>query len=532
MAKSKMLTGTPILVGDNTVPGMRIHSELKPLIPKIEEACRKMGLDYFPIVVEIVSYSDMSELASYGGFPNRYPHWKFGMEYEELSRGYEYGQHRISEMVINNDPCYIYCMDSNTLVDNVDVIAHAIGHNDFFKNNIFFQPTHRNMMNKMANHGSRIRKYMRKWGDEKVTEFIDDVLRIQTLIDPSNAWDTKKVKKVVIQDERKYRFPRRLEGEHNYMDPWLNTEEYLDKERKRVKRKDLEDQLDIFTGDERDVFAYLKDHAPMKPWQKDVISMLYEEAMYFAPQRQTKMINEGWASYVDFEIMCRQGLAALGQKSDDCGIIHYAHHKMLVLGSKYSQNPYKLGFELFMDIEDRWNKGKFGREWEECDDMRARKEWDKKLGLGKEKVFEVRKTHNDYTLIQEFFTPEFCESKEFYEYKRFPNGEWVIVNRDFKSIKKKLLQKYQNGGLPDIRLVDPNHRGKGWFLIQHVCDGRPIYDPYAKEVITSLWRLWGNVVVLATQTTDDQEYVYVCDGIDPKDNVHVMFREDYEEKYL
>ena len=145
MAQSKMLSGSPILVGNNTVPGTKIHEELKPLIPKIEKACQDVGLDYYPIIVEVVSYSDMSELASYGGFPNRYPHWKFGMEYEQLSRGYEYGQHRISEMVINNNPCYIYCMDSNPLVDNVDVIAHAIGHNDFFKNNVFFEPTHKNI---------------------------------------------------------------------------------------------------------------------------------------------------------------------------------------------------------------------------------------------------------------------------------------------------------------------------------------------------------------------------------------------------
>ena len=84
-----------------------------------------------------MTYDEISELASYGGFPVRFPHWKWGMEYEELSRGYEYSRHRISEMVINTSPCYIYCLDSNTLVDNVDVIAHAIGHNDFFKNNVF-----------------------------------------------------------------------------------------------------------------------------------------------------------------------------------------------------------------------------------------------------------------------------------------------------------------------------------------------------------------------------------------------------------
>jgi len=191
MNKSKMMSGSPILTGDNNIPGLKIHKEVLEVLPQIEESCHKMGLDYFPIIVEFVRYDEMAELASYGGFPVRYPHWRFGMEYEEMARGYEHGQYRISEMVINACPCYIYCMDSNTLVDNVDVIAHAIGHNDFFKNNIFFEPTDENMMNKLANHGTRIRKYMARWGHEVVTEFIDHCLRLDTLIDPHRAWQKK-----------------------------------------------------------------------------------------------------------------------------------------------------------------------------------------------------------------------------------------------------------------------------------------------------------------------------------------------------
>jgi stage V sporulation protein R len=141
---------------------------------------------------------------------------------------------------------------------------------------------------------------------------------------------------------------------------------------------------------------------------------------------------------------------------------------MQVLGGEYSQNPYKLGFELLLDIEDRYNKGKFGEEYEQCDNMQEKMNWNKNLNLGKQKIFDVRRAYNDYTAIQEFFTPEFCEEKKFFEYKHFPNGETVIVNKDFKSIKKKLLQQYQNGGLPYIRLVDPNHRGKKWFLLEHM----------------------------------------------------------------
>jgi len=532
MSKSKMMSGSPILTGDNAVPGLKIHKEVAAVLPQIEKACCEMGLDYYPIVVEFVRYDEMAELASYGGFPVRYPHWRFGMEYEEMSRGYEHNQYRISEMVVNCSPCYIYCMDSNTLVDNVDVIAHAIGHNDFFKNNIFFEPTDENMMNKLANHGTRIRRYMARWGYEAVTEFIDHCLRLDTLIDPNRAWHKKKIKEAVVRDEREYTHPDRLKSHHNYMDEWVNHKSYIEKQNENIKKKDASNFLEIFSGSHKDILGFLKDNAPLKPWQQDIISMLYDEAMYFSPQRATKMINEGWASFVDYHILCRKGLAALGQPSHDAGIWHYAEHKMHVLGGKYSQNPYKLGFELLLDIEDRWNKGKFGFDYENCIYMDEKVNWNKNLGLGIQKLFEVRKNYNDFLLIQEFFTPEFCEKKQFFEWKHFPNGEYKIVDRDFKSIKSKLLKKYLNGGLPDIRLLDPNHLGKGWFYMEHQWDGRPLHDQYARETITSVYRLWKNNVVLSTKNRDGIEYTYICNGPSSDKNVHLMTRNEYENEYL
>lgn len=530
---SKMLSGTPILTGDNTIPGVKIHPEVKVLIPKIEQACRDFGLDYYPIIVEFMRYDEISEIASYNGFPVRYPHWRWGMEYEELSRGYEFGRHRISEMVVNTNPCYIYCLDSNTLVDNIDVISHAIGHNDFFKNNVYFERTNLRMMDKFANHGTRIRKYMARWGRERVTEFIDHVLRLDTLIDPTNAWDRKTIKDYVPRDERRYYEPGRLKSEHEYMDEWVNPKKSRDKRRRKAEERGVADYLGLFKRPTRNIFGYLKDHAPLKPWQQDIVAMLYEESLYFAPQRQTKMLNEGWASFVDMKILCEAGLVSAGQDGPDCGIWEYAEHKMRVLGGKYSQNPYKLGFELLRDIEDRWNKGKFGPEYDDCKDIREREKWDKKVGLGKEKVFEVRKHYNDYTALVEFFTEDFCQKMEYFEYRKFPSGEWKITTRDYKAIKEKLVRTRLNGGLPDIRLADPNHRNQGWFFMQHYFDGRPLYDPWVKQVMTSIWRLWNDVVVLGTKTPDGrEEFVYVCEGPDLQEDVHMMSKADYEQQFV
>lgn len=528
---SKFMRGSPILMGNNTVPGLAIPEELKKLIPTIFKSCKDFGLDFYPTVVQMLTYDEMSEIASYDGFPVRFPHWKWGMEYEEMQQGYMHGMHRIFELVINTNPCYIYCLDSNTLVDNVTVIAHALGHNDFFKNNIYFSPTSQNMMNQLANHGTRIRRYMARWGKEKVTEFIDHVLRIETLIDPAKAWERKVIKNPVIQDKREYRFPDRLkvpEG-HDYMEGYVNPKGWIDKQYSDIARKDTAEQLDIFSGSTKDILGFIRDNAPLKPWQSDIVAMLYQESMYFAPQRTTKMLNEGWASFTDYNIMARDGLVGLGQKSHDSGIIEYSKHKMSVLGGKYSMNPYKLGFCLFLDIEERWNKGKFGPAYDECEDIKKKELWDENVGLGSEKVFEVRKHYNDFTAILEFFTQEFCDKHQFYEWEKYPNGEYKIKSRDHKEIKKKLCKKYINGGLPELRITDSNHRGKGDLFIEHSFDGRTLYNRYVFPVMQSLSYLWGRPVVIETKNTDAQSIVYSCRG--PEDEPVITDKETYIKDY-
>lgn len=533
MSKSpsnKFLKGASLLQGDNTIPGLGIPEELKKLIPTIIKNCREFGLDFYDVAVQMLDYGEMAEVCSYGGFPVRFPHWKWGMEYEEFQRGYEYNMHRVYEIVINTNPCYIFCLDSNTLVDNVTVIAHAIGHNDFFKNNIYFSQTNQNMMNELANHGSRIRRYM-QGRKEEVVEFIDHCMRLETLIDPAKAWDRKEIKDRVYTDKREYEHPGRLPvGEDkDHMDPFINPKEWTKEQRKEIERRRVAKAIGAFSEPTKDIMGFLRDYAPLKPWQQDILAMLYEESMYFAPQRLTKMANEGWASFTDHTIIADMGLVSLGQNSHDVGIVEYAKHKMGVLGGKYSMNPYKLGYELFLDIEERWNKGKFGDEYDSCEDMRKREAWDTNLGLGREKIFDVRKFYNDFSMINEFFTEEFCRKMEFFEWKKYPNGEYRITTRDYQAIKRNLEKRYINGGLPDIRLTDPNHRGKGHLLLQHQWDGRTLYDKFVRPTIQSLQKIWNNRVLIATRNGNDEEVLYYCDG--PKDEqVKIVTREEYESE--
>jgi stage V sporulation protein R len=332
-------------------------------------------------------------------------------------------------------------------------------------------------------------------------------MRVETLVDTSNIWKDRIAKDVVITDKKEYKFPKRIITNHDYMEDWVNTKEFIDGQNKKIQSDEMVKDLGILSHPETDIFGYIKNHAPLKPWQRDIAEMLYNEAIYFSPQGKTKTGNEGFASWTDYNIMAKQGYCGLGQENYDDGIVEYAIHKAGVLGGKYSTNPYKLGFTLLTDIEDRWNKGKFGTEYEECRDELRKENWDENLNLGKQKVFDVCKNYDDYQLINEFFTKDFCEKYEFFEYKKHPNGEIKIESRDHKKIKKGLLKKHINRGLPIIKLLAPRLKGKIFFM-EHQWDGLEIYKPYATEVIRSIAWLCKSSVALQTKNQNSEDIVY------------------------
>src|SRR4051812_2705351 len=207
-----------------------LPAELRDLQLEIEGHARAYGLDFYETIFEVLDYDELSEIAALGGFPTRYPHWRFGMEYEQLSKGYRYGLQKIYEMVINNDPCYAYLLRCNQLVDQKLVMAHVYGHNDFFKNNVYFGHTSRKMMDETANHGNRIRSAMERYGEDTVENFIDSCLSLENLIDVHST----AIKRREERNDRP-RFVEEAEPESlsskfqskGYMDSFVNPPEFL-----------------------------------------------------------------------------------------------------------------------------------------------------------------------------------------------------------------------------------------------------------------------------------------------------------------
>lgn len=486
---------------------------LPPRLRKMEKAvkqkARDFGLDFWEIIFERLDSADLNEVAAFGGFPTRYPHWKFGMDYDQLAKGYIYGASKIYELVINNDPCYAYLMAQNTDLDQKLVMAHVCGHADFFKNNAWFKHTNRRMVDQMANNAAKIRKIVDRHGEEKVENFIDRCLSLDNLIDIYSPFIKRKTedKKDGEVDELKAReeLSKRKLKASDYMDAYINPPEFLAAQSKKIE-KEIEKQVKFPVEPERDVLAFLLDHAKLKPWQRTILEIIREEAYYFAPQGMTKICNEGWASFAHTNLLTQHGLL------EDDELIDYADRHSGTTASNGGLNPYKIGLELFRDIEDRWNKGKFGKEWEECEDMKLKKNWDRQLGLGRQKIFEVRKIYNDISFIDEFLTEDFCKEHKLFVYDYNPqSGEYVISSRKFSDIKNKFLQSLTNFGQPVIYIEDANYKNRGELYLKHKHEGVDIHVDWAVEALKNIHHIWNRPVHIETKI-EGKDMIFSYDG--------------------
>lgn len=480
-----------------------MKEKLRQIKGGIRRRALDYGLDFFEVIFEVLSFEEMNMVASYDGFPVRYPHWHFGMEHERLKRGYAYGLHRIYEMVINNDPCYAYLLDNNNLVDQKIVMAHVYAHSDFFKNNLWFAHTNRKMLDEMANHGTRVRRHIDRQGKTEVERFLDVCLSVADLIDPHSPGEEYKVEE---EEEDKPVEVGRFKSK-SYMDRYINPPDYLEAERRRLEKE--REKQKVPDEPQRDILLFLLHHAPLKSWQADILSIIREESYYFTPQRQTRIMNEGWATYWHSRTMTEGGILSPAE------VIDYADHHSGTLGSRPGHvNPYKIGVELFRDIEERWNKGRFGKEYEECQDMTERKNWDRKLGLGRQKIFEVRKVYHDIGFIDTFLTKEFCLEQGLFVYEEVKGGShswYEITSRDYERVKKALLFSLTNFGKPIIYVEDGNYRNRGELYLVHRHEGIDLDIAYAQDTLVNLCRLWGRPVHVET-VVDEKKIVYSYDG--------------------
>ncbi len=482
---------------------MKLPPYLVDLQHIVEKHARDFGLDFFPTIFEMVDYRRMNEVAAYGGFPVRYPHWRFGMDYERLIKSHTYGLSHIYEMVINNDPCYAYLLEGNSLVDQKLVMCHVLAHNDFFKNNSFFSVTNRKMVDELANHATHVRRFMERFSVEAVEQFIDLCLSIENLIDPMGQYISRRQtpgRPAMAEEGADSEDVPTLDAKE-YMRDYINPPEFIESQRHR-REQQAQAMRKLPSRPERDVYRFVMEHAPITRWQRALMEIVLKEAEYFIPQRMTKIMNEGWATYWHSRLMTERVVEA-------SELVEYAKVTAGVTASPPgSFNPYKMGVELFRHIEERWNKGQFGKDWEDCDNMTLRAAWDRRTGLGQKKIFEVRRIYSDVTFIDEFFTEEFCRKHMYYTFG-FNNrrDRWEIESRAFTQIKSKLLFSLTNGGQPVVEVEDANYGNRGELVLRHRHDGLDLRKDYAQDVLRNLYRIWQRPVHILTRVGDNDTII-------------------------
>ncbi len=459
---------------------------LEKAIEQIWDKARELGLDPFPIHFEIVPAPVLYEISSYA-LPGRYSHWSFGKAYHKMKLLYDLGLSKIYEVVINTNPAYAFLLEGNSLIQNKMIIAHVIAHVDFFKNNIYFSRTNRQMVDEVATHAERIREYEFKYGRKTVEEFLDAVLSIQEHINPDLFIREAR------SEEPPSEKPKRPKA-GKYDDLFALDEPR--KEREPQKEETEETRRRLPPHPEKDLVRFIMTHSPvLEPWQRDIMAMIHEEMEYFVPQLQTKIMNEGWASYWHARILRELDLS-------DEEFLEFAQlHAAVLSPRKGALNPYYVGFKIFEDIERRWDHPtpeeieKFGRE----------------PGKGREKIFEVRQLENDISFIRNYLTRQLVEDLDLYIFQLRDEEEWVITDKTWERVRDQMVADMTNFGFPVIEVLDGDYNGNRELYLRHRYEGVELDIEYAKKTLEYVYKLWGRDVHLET-VVDGETLVLHFDG--------------------
>jgi stage V sporulation protein R len=459
---------------------------LERSIAEITEIATGFGLDFYPMRYEICPADIIYTFGAYG-MPTRFSHWSFGKTFHRMKTQYDFGLSKIYELVINSNPCYAFLLDGNSLIQNKLIVAHVLAHCDFFKNNARFSKTNRNMVESMSATAERIRSYEIKYGTDRVEQFIDAVLAIQEHVDPDlvrpyrpNRYD---MDGDGIMDQAEEAFVKTT----GYEDLWeLETEgdAVAEDKPKRFPPKP-----------EKDILWFIQEYSPiLEPWQRDILTMLRDEMLYFWPQMETKIMNEGWASYWHQRI-----LRELDLTSEET--IEYSKlNSGVVQPSKNSLNPYYLGLKILEDIEKRWD------EPSEEDIRRS----GRKPGQGRAKIFEVREFDSDTSFIRNYLTKQLVEDLDLYVFEK-KGVEWKITDKTWEHIRDQLVYARVNGGFPYLVITDGNHTGNGELFLKHMYEGVELDLKYVERTLPHVHRLWGKTIHLET-VVEDKPVLFTFDG--------------------
>ena len=461
---------------------------------RIQEKVAEFGLNCYPQEFEVCDQGAMLGYMAYHGMPSHYPHWSFGKAYEQTKTMYDYGVTGLPyEMVINSDPCLAYLMRDNSQCLQVLTMAHVYGHNDFFKNNFTFTSgtDASATLSSFKTRADRIRGYAEdpSIGEDEVERFLDAAHALSFNCNRNAAF---------VQQKPAEQRQRLIDAATPPYDPFHRLHKRVEAGVPDLKRVPLEPEIDIL--------RFIRDNNHhLAGWQRDVLTIVDEEARYFIPQIETKIMNEGWASYWHHKIMNSLGLP------QDIHLEFLVRHNQVICPHPGGINPYYVGFVIFRYLESGVD-GVLAGSYLVTDGTGASRRMSerereffarlaKNVSSGLEFIFRVRETDRDVAFLRRFLTQGLGEELDLFTWK--PRGEHLVVDHisdddGWDVVKGALLRQVGMGGFPTIKIKDAAYQGSRTMCLVHDHDGRDLDMGNAEKTLEHLATLWGHDVILET----------------------------------
>lgn len=461
----------------------------------IMDACEKialddLGLDPFPNQIEVITVEQMLDAYSSVGMPLMYNHWSFGKSFLNNSAKYNKGQMGLAyELVINSNPCINYLMEENSVTTQALVIAHAaFGHNHFFKHNYLFKKWTNpdGIVDYLLFAKRYIAECELKYGYDRVEHLLDACHSLQR----NSVNKYKKPVKLNPKVEREKQKERAEYLQSQVNDLWRTIPQ---KERK-------EEEESLFNPEENILYFIEKNSPILEDWEREICRIVRMISQYFYPQFQTKVMNEGFASFVHYHIMTELHNQ---QRIDDGAFIEFLKlHTSVLFQPTYDKpyyngfNPYALGFDILTDVK-RMCENPDQEDMEEFPEI-AGGDW-------RSIILDIVENYRDESAIRQFLGPKIIKkwglfrlhtekSSEFYDITDIHN------NRGFRSIRNTLAEQYEVGSMiPDIEIVNHNIKGDRTLeLTHHTFKGMTLNENDVLDVLDNIKFLWGYEVELTS----------------------------------
>lgn len=457
---------------------------------EIKRVAEHYRLDTYPNQIEVITSEQMMDAYSSIGMPINYHHWSFGKKFIQTEQTYKQGQMGLAyEIVINSNPCIAYLMEENSVTMQALVIAHAsYGHNSFFKGNYLFQTwtDASSIIDYLLFARNYISDCEEKYGEEDVEKILDSCHALMNF----GVDRYKRPEKISIAEEK-----IRQEEREAYLQSQVNE---LWRTVPKSKTKTEEEKHRFPQEPQENLLYFIEKNAPLlEPWQREIVRIVRKISQYFYPQKQTQVMNEGWATFWHYTILNHlydEGLVT------DKFILEFLHsHTNVVAQPPYNSpyysgiNPYALGFAMFQDIR---------RICEEPTD--EDKEWFPDLA-GSDWLDAVHfAMHNfkDESFIAQYLSPKLIRDFKLFsvlddDRKNFIEVSAIHDDPGYRKIRESLASQYNLSNLePNIQVWNVDVRGDRSMILQYVPHDRiPLADSY-QEVLKHLYRLWGFEVIL------------------------------------